>query len=155
MGSIFLSIMGSFLAYRSSFHLSLIYTGITTSIMVLAGRAAVFTSLHMQTAFMAMSRSYNFLFTFLVCMQLFMARRRMRNILGKEKLIPYASFTATLVESTSLYLIVELIYHFAFAFHNHVPNLLIMENAIFPGYITTTNYLINFQSRASSEPITF
>ncbi|KAF8994085.1 hypothetical protein BDQ17DRAFT_1360817 [Cyathus striatus] len=94
--------------------------------------------LQMQTAFMAMSRSYNFFFTFLVCMQLFMARRRMRNILGKEKLIPYISFTATLVESTSLYLIVELIYHFAFAFHSHVLMLLLMENAISPGHITTT-----------------
>ncbi|KAF8994130.1 hypothetical protein BDQ17DRAFT_1529081 [Cyathus striatus] len=113
MGSIFLSIIG-----------------ITMSIMVLAGRAAVFTGLQMQTAFLAMSVSYNFLFTFLVCVQLFMVRRWMRDVLGREQLIPYTSITATLIESTSLYLIVELIYLFAFAFHSHIQNLLLMENAI-------------------------
>ncbi|KAF8991795.1 hypothetical protein BDQ17DRAFT_1254539 [Cyathus striatus] len=156
MGSIFLSIIG-----------------ITMSIMVLAGRAAVFTGLQMQTAFLAMSVSYNFLFTFLVCAQLFMVRRRMRDVLGREQLIPYTSITATLVESTSLYLIVELIYLFAFAFHSHVQNLLLMENAIIQAISQLLIILRVAQGRdyntvsmtivvtdrctggASSEPITF
>ncbi|KAF8999492.1 hypothetical protein BDQ17DRAFT_1499905 [Cyathus striatus] len=113
MGSIFLSIVG-----------------LSTSIMVLAGKSAVFSGLKLQIGFLAMSCSYNFLFTFLVSLQLLMARRRMKNVLGGKHLIPYTSITATLVESTSLYLIFELIYLFAFAFHSNVQNLLLLQNAL-------------------------
>ncbi|KAF8994104.1 hypothetical protein BDQ17DRAFT_1252102, partial [Cyathus striatus] len=156
MGSIFLPIIG-----------------ITMSIMVLAGRVTVFTGLQMQTTFLAMSVSYNFLFTFLVCMQLFMVWRRMRDVLESEQLISYTSITATLVESTSLYLIIELIYLFAFAFHSYIQNLLLMENAIIQAIsqlliilqvaqgwdyntVSTTIVVTNqCTGRASSEPITF
>ncbi|TFK32559.1 hypothetical protein BDQ12DRAFT_585717, partial [Crucibulum laeve] len=104
--------------------------GLSIAVMISAGRSAVFFNLHLQLAFLALSCSFNFLFTLLVCLKLLHARKQIKDVLGPEHATTYTSLTATLVESTALYFVCDLIFLFAFAFHSNVQNLILLENCL-------------------------
>lgn len=98
--------------------------------MVFSGRSAVFYNLHLQIGFLAMSCTFNFLFTILICYRLLTARQRIKEVLGAQHAATYTSITATLVESTALYFVFDLVFLFTFAFHSNVQNLILLENCL-------------------------
>ncbi|TFK32556.1 hypothetical protein BDQ12DRAFT_772932 [Crucibulum laeve] len=112
----------------SSIYLSII--SLSIAVMVFAGKSAVFFNLKLQIGFLAMSCAYNFLFTILVSTQLLIARKRMKDAFGDEDTSTYTSITTTLIESTAIYVVFELIFLFAFAFHSNIQNLILLENAL-------------------------
>ncbi|KAF5365549.1 hypothetical protein D9757_010922 [Collybiopsis confluens] len=107
--------------------------GLSISVMVFAGESAVFANLNLQTSFLALSCTYNLLFTILVSIRLLTVRRTVQQALSPEHARPYMSITTTLVESASLYFIFDLIFLVSFAVHSDVENLILLENCLIQG----------------------
>ncbi|KIK51358.1 hypothetical protein GYMLUDRAFT_50595 [Collybiopsis luxurians FD-317 M1] len=107
--------------------------GLSISVMVFAGEKAVFTNLSLQTSFLALSCTYNLLFTILVSTRLLTVRSTVRHALSPEHAELYTSITTTLVESASLYFVFDLIFLVSFAVHSNVENLILLENSLIQG----------------------
>ncbi|KAF5354512.1 hypothetical protein D9757_013411 [Collybiopsis confluens] len=107
--------------------------GLSISVMISAGQKAIFTNLSLQTSFLALSCTYNLLFTILVSVRLLTVRHTVRKALSPEHAEPYMSITTTLVESASLYFVFDVIFLITFAVHSNVENLILLENSLIQG----------------------
>ncbi|KAF9258499.1 hypothetical protein L218DRAFT_909339 [Marasmius fiardii PR-910] len=107
--------------------------GLSIAVMHFAQQSAVFFNIKVQIAFLAMSCTFNLLFTILVSAKLLSMRRQILTVLGKEHASTYTSVTATLVESASLYFVFDVIFLFAFGFQSHVQNLILLEYSSIQG----------------------
>ncbi|KAJ7632253.1 hypothetical protein FB45DRAFT_1145627, partial [Roridomyces roridus] len=88
----------------------------------------IFFKSNFQLGFLALSCAYNLLFTTLVTARLLIARNQITLLLGAGHAKPYASLTATLVESASLYFVFDLLFVITFALHSKIQNLILLEN---------------------------
>ncbi|KIK56948.1 hypothetical protein GYMLUDRAFT_247480 [Collybiopsis luxurians FD-317 M1] len=103
---------------------------LSMSVMVFAGKKALFTSLNLETSSLALSCTYNLLFTILVSFRLLAVRRIVQRALSPEHAKPYMSITTTLIESASLYFVSDLIFLVSFAVQSNVENLILLENCL-------------------------
>ncbi|KAF5372280.1 hypothetical protein D9757_009632 [Collybiopsis confluens] len=107
--------------------------GFSISVMVSAGKSVVFANLNLQTSFLALSCTFNLIFTILVSVRLLTVRRSVQQALSPEHARPYMSITTALIESASLYFIFDLIFLVSFAAHSNVENLILLENCLIQG----------------------
>lgn len=98
------------------------------SILVLAeSTGAVFYNINSQLAYLCLQVGLTIIYTLLVAGRLFVFRKRMRDVLGREHIRPYEIATSMVVESAALYSALGILFIFTFAFHSNISNLVFLS----------------------------
>ncbi|KAJ3721148.1 hypothetical protein C8R42DRAFT_79574 [Lentinula raphanica] len=112
----------------SAFYLAMV--ALSTSIMVFAQEEAVFTQLNLQIAFLALSCTFNILYTVLVSAKILSVQRRIRQSLSAEHTGTYTSVVTLIIESAFLYFVFDLLFLISFAMGSNTEYLILLENCL-------------------------
>ncbi|KAJ3721145.1 hypothetical protein C8R42DRAFT_582189 [Lentinula raphanica] len=106
---------------------------LSTSVMVFAQRQTVFSNLNLQISFLALSCTYNILYTVLVAAKILSVQRRVGQTLSSEHTRIYTSALTVIIESAFLYFIFDLLFLISFALHSNTEDLILLENCLIQG----------------------
>ncbi|KAJ3793905.1 hypothetical protein GGU11DRAFT_360659 [Lentinula aff. detonsa] len=107
--------------------------GLSMSVMVFAQKQAIFTNLNLQLSFLALSCTYNILYTVLVAAKILSVQQRVKRTLSAEYAQVYTSVVTLIIESAFLYFIFDLLFLISFAIHSDTEYLILLENCLIQG----------------------